>query len=105
MKRALIGGFIISGKPDCQAQKADLLIEDGKIAAIGNIDRTGAKIMDCTGKYIMPGLINMHAHLFGTGMPSKVLGGGGLAKSGAEICTYPARPQGAGCHGCLPRAR
>ena len=64
MKRALIGGFIISGKPDCQAQKADLLIEDGKIAAIGNIDRTGAEIMDCTGKYIMPGLINMHAHLF-----------------------------------------
>ncbi|MFR7597015.1 MAG: hypothetical protein ACLUVI_07870 [Acutalibacteraceae bacterium] len=80
MKRALIGGFIISGKPDCQAQKADLLIEDGKIAAIGNIDRTGAEIMDCTGKYIMPGLINMHAHLFGTGMPSKVLGGRRLAK-------------------------
>ena len=81
MKRALIGGFIISGKPDCQAQKADLLIEDGKIAAIGNIDRTGAEIMDCTGKYIMPGLINMHAHLFGTGMPSKVLGGGGSQKA------------------------
>ena len=74
MKRALTGGFIISGKPGCQVQKADLLIEDGKIAAIGNIDRTGAEVMDCTGKYIMPGLINMHAHLFGTGMPSKALG-------------------------------
>lgn len=81
MKRALIGGFIISGKPGCQAQKADLLIEDGKIAAIGNIDRTGAEVIDCTGKYIMPGLINMHAHLFGTGMPSKVLGGGGSQKA------------------------
>ena len=89
MKRALTGGFIISGKPGCQVQKADLLIEDGKIAAIGNIDRTGAEVMDCTGKYIMPGLINMHAHLFGTGMPSKALGGGGSQKAVLKFVHTP----------------
>ena len=71
----------------CGAQSWNEIEEFGnaKIAffksRIGNIDRTGAEIMDCTGKYIMPGLINMHAHLFGTGMPSKVLGGGGSQKA------------------------
>lgn len=89
MKRALIGGFVISGKPGCQAQKADILVKDGKIAAIGKIDRTGAEVMDCTGKYIMPGLINMHAHLFGTGKPSKALGGGSSQKAVLKFVHTP----------------
>lgn len=89
MKRALIGGFVISGKPGCQAQKADILVEAGKIAAIGKIDRTGAEVMDCTGKYIMPGLINMHAHLFGTGKPSKALGGGSSQKAVLKFVHTP----------------
>lgn len=89
MRRALTGAFVISGKPGCQAQKADLLIEGGKIAAIGNIDRTGAEVMDCTGKYIMPGLINMHAHLFGAGRPSKALGGGGAQKAVLKFVHTP----------------
>lgn len=89
MKRALVGGTVISGKPGCQAQRADLLIADGKIAAIGKIDRTGAEVVDCTGKYIMPGLINMHAHLFGTGRPSKALGGGGSQKALLKFVRTP----------------
>lgn len=89
MKRALTGGFVISGRLGCQAQKADLLIEDGKITAIGNIDCTDAEVMDCTGKYIMPGLINMHAHLFGTGKPSKALGGGSSQKAVLKFVHTP----------------
>lgn len=80
MKKAYIGGYIISGKENCQAVKADILTENDKIISIGNIDAAGAEIIDCSGKYIMPGLINLHAHLFGTGIPSPILGGGPAQK-------------------------
>ena len=30
---------------------------------------TGMKIVDLKGKYVLPGLINMHVHLPGSGMP------------------------------------
>lgn len=36
----------------------------------------GYERVDLTGKFLLPGLVNLHAHLFGTGKPSKSLGGG-----------------------------
>ncbi|MBC9245759.1 dihydropyrimidinase [Paracoccus sp. 11-3] len=42
--------------------KADVLIEDGKIAAIGE-NLTGDKVLDATGCYVMPGGIDPHTHL------------------------------------------
>jgi dihydropyrimidinase len=42
--------------------KADVLIEDGKIAAIGQ-GLAGDKVLDATGCYIMPGGIDPHTHL------------------------------------------
>ncbi|MDD6466718.1 MAG: amidohydrolase family protein [Erysipelotrichaceae bacterium] len=64
-------------------QDRNVYIEDGKIVQItdGNADVSGWTVYDCKGKYGMPGLINMHAHLFGSGKPSKVLGGGSLQKA------------------------
>lgn len=43
----------------------DLLINDeGKIEKIAkNIDNTEAKVIDCSGLYIMPGMIDIHCHL------------------------------------------
>jgi len=41
----------------------------------------GYKIIDKTGYYCTPGLINLHAHLFGSGQPSKILGGGNLQQT------------------------
>lgn len=41
----------------------DLLIEDGKIAKVGgNIDSPGAEEIDCTGKHVIPGVIDAHVH-------------------------------------------
>ncbi|MDO4544987.1 MAG: amidohydrolase family protein [Bacillota bacterium] len=84
MKTALVNGFVIDGTIGCKAEKADVLIQDGRLMFIGDASKKsmeGYELIDCTGKYIMPGLINMHAHLFGTGKPSKILGGGGLQKA------------------------
>jgi dihydroorotase len=42
----------------------DLLITDGKISKIGKISEAGdAKVYDLTGKYVVPGLFDMHVHL------------------------------------------
>ncbi|MGI6587457.1 MAG: dihydropyrimidinase [Peptococcia bacterium] len=44
--------------------QADVLIEKGKIAAIGNeINSDQAKIIDATGKYVIPGAVDAHTHL------------------------------------------
>ena len=45
-------------------EKIDILIEDNKIAKIDkNISEEAAKVIDATGKVVMPGLINTHSHV------------------------------------------
>jgi len=45
-------------------ENTDILIENGKIAKIGKNLRAepGAKIIDATGKYVTPGIIDCHSH-------------------------------------------
>lgn len=45
-------------------QNADILIRNGKIAAAGqNLSAApGARVIDATGKYVMPGIIDCHSH-------------------------------------------
>ncbi|MEG0570171.1 MAG: N-acetylglucosamine-6-phosphate deacetylase [Oscillospiraceae bacterium] len=43
--------------------KADLLIKDGKIAQIGNLCSCEDEVqIDCTNKYVIPGLVDIHTH-------------------------------------------
>lgn len=46
---------------------------DGLIAAVGPSAETpvpaGARVIDATGRFVLPGLINAHAHLFSDGRP------------------------------------
>lgn len=60
----------------------DIFISDGKIEKIAphGAETSGYRVIDCAGKFALPGLINLHVHLFGTGKPSKVLGGGKAQK-------------------------
>ena len=56
-----------------------ILMEDGKIREIlpaeeagkRNLTASGYEEIDLQGKYILPGLINMHVHLAGNGKPQK----------------------------------
>ncbi len=43
-------------------RKADLLIRDGKIAAVGTNLGKADRVIDATGKYVTPGLIDIHVH-------------------------------------------
>ena len=79
-KRVYRGGFVIDGTLDCKAVRADVVTENGRIVSVGESEDARAQVFDCTGSYLLPGLINLHAHLFGTGKPSKTLGGGGAQK-------------------------
>ncbi|MFX1502960.1 MAG: amidohydrolase family protein [Promethearchaeota archaeon] len=50
----------------------------GLITVVGTINEINIpldyKIVDLKGKYILPGLINAHCHLFGNGKPMKLMG-------------------------------
>lgn len=70
MKYALINGIILNGKRDMEPLKGySIVIQDGKIIDITNSLKEKMKVYDLQGKYIIPGLINMHVHLPGSGMP------------------------------------
>ena len=71
-KYAIANANIISGKLNDGVQSGKyVIVEDGKIAKITSdkaaID--GLKVVDLNGKYLIPGLINLHVHLPGSGMP------------------------------------
>ena len=72
MKYALTNAMLLDGTENMQARPAAVLVENGRIAAVesdagsfGNV-----KTYDLGGAYLIPGLINMHVHLPGSGMPS-----------------------------------
>lgn len=66
MKVLFCGGMVYSSDSR-QFQKADILTEDGVILEVASaeataIDAPDAEVVDCTGKYILPGLVDVHTH-------------------------------------------
>jgi N-acyl-D-amino-acid deacylase len=41
---------------------ADIAIKDGKIAAVGALDATAARMIDASGRFVAPGFIDIHSH-------------------------------------------
>lgn len=73
MKYALTNGIILDGNKDMKpVTDRTILVADGIIIDItdGKIPE-GYEVIDLRGRYIMPGLINMHVHLAGNGKPQK----------------------------------
>ncbi|MGL4420804.1 MAG: dihydroorotase, partial [Gemmataceae bacterium] len=44
-------------------ERADVWLEDGRIGGYGLPPRSADRVLDCTGKLVVPGLIDMHVHL------------------------------------------
>ncbi|MEO6702438.1 MAG: amidohydrolase [Jatrophihabitantaceae bacterium] len=61
---AIVGGYVvpIEGEP---IENATVVITDGKITAVGAKARIGKgiEVVDATGKWVLPGFIDAHAHL------------------------------------------
>ncbi len=80
MKYVFTNGKILNGTKKMQVQEGQvILVEEGKITEIlpveeagkRNLTASGYEEIDLQGKYILPGLINMHVHLAGNGKPQK----------------------------------
>lgn len=75
MKTAYVNGKVLSGKPDMAPEEGlVILVENETITAVlpqAEADLQDCEIYDLAGRYIMPGLINMHVHIPASGKPTK----------------------------------
>jgi imidazolonepropionase-like amidohydrolase len=73
----LAGGLVVDPGAQGPARRADLLIVGDRIAAVGPNLRlpAGARRIDVSGQYLVPGLWDMHAHVAADeGSPEEALG-------------------------------
>src|SRR6476469_9636055 len=68
MRTLLRGGIVVSMDPVIgDLSRGDVLIEDGRIAAVAvTIDAAGAEVVDAAGKIVLPGFIDTHRHTWQT---------------------------------------
>ena len=92
MKTLIVGGSVVlSGG----VKQLDILIEKGKIVKIASKITSEAdyRVIDATGKTVIPGIIDMHAHLREPGFEGKedVLSGCRAAVAGGvtQVCCMP----------------
>ncbi|GAA5208200.1 N-acyl-D-amino-acid deacylase family protein [Microbacterium kyungheense] len=64
-RTVLRGGVVVDGT-GMPRRRADVEIAGDRIGAIGEVDdRPGDAVVDATGRFVMPGLIDAHAHVDG----------------------------------------
>ena len=68
MKTTLLhGGRVIDPANSVDAVQ-DVLVRDGRIAAVGQLkgsqEALSAELIDCTGRLVLPGLIDTHGHIY-----------------------------------------
>lgn len=71
MKYVIINAKLLNGHRDMHVEEGKYIyVSEGKIEKITKSLEDGYDIVDLEGKYILPGLINMHVHLAGNGAHS-----------------------------------
>ena len=61
-RTSLVGGVVATlTEADPPLAEATIVMEDGLIVDVGAVGRAG-EVIDCTGKLILPGFVNAHAH-------------------------------------------
>lgn len=59
------GGVVVDPATGARPTQTDIGVYDGRIAAMGNLSDTRAvKTLDATGLYVVPGLVDIHVHVF-----------------------------------------
>ena len=75
MKKAFVNAILLDGSETMQPLAGHtVVVEQDKIAAVlpdGQDDLTGCEVIDLKGQYLVPGLINLHVHIPGSGKPKK----------------------------------
>ena len=81
MSRILIRGGRILDPQGGRDERADLLIDDGRVAAVGaGLSADGALVLDASACWVAPGFVDLHAHLREPGQEYKEdIGTGGRA--------------------------
>jgi len=64
MKSILVrGAHIVTQNETRQILKGDILIEGGRIAAIGEVSDSADEVIEARGDIVIPGLVNAHTHV------------------------------------------
>ena len=55
---------IVTVNAACDVMSGDVLVEDGRIAAMGQVGEVRAtRVVNCGGNYVLPGFVQTHVHL------------------------------------------
>jgi len=57
------GGLVVTQNWKREVLKGDILVEDGRIAAVGHVKARPDETVDASGCMVLPGLINCHTHV------------------------------------------
>lgn len=57
------GGLVVTQNWKREVVRADVLIEEGRIAELGHVKAKADDVVDASGCVVMPGLINCHTHV------------------------------------------
>jgi dihydroorotase len=59
-----VTNYLIKGARPYGGDAADILVKDGRIAAIGDsLSSTSAEVVEAAGLIALPGLVDLHTHL------------------------------------------
>ena len=92
MKICIKNGLVINPKTQME-QISDVWIEDGKVSYIGQLEDIADEVIDASGKWVVPGLIDLHVHFRSPGFEHKEdieSGTRAAAKGGfTTVCCMP----------------
>jgi imidazolonepropionase-like amidohydrolase len=65
---ALVGGQLIDGTGRLPGEPETVIVEENRVAAVGPATSTpippGSTVIDARGKFLTPGLVDMHVHVY-----------------------------------------